>query len=52
MEFYSPPALQIVELVLMPPPTLNGGQGTLEFYVSEARQACQKVSFYNFQISI
>lgn len=40
--YYSPPSLHILELVMQPPPALNGGQGSLEFCVYAA-SASQKV---------
>jgi len=46
MSYYSPPALHIKELIMQPPPTLNGGQGSLEFTVFEGEHTSQKVIIY------
>ncbi|XP_077290591.1 phosphatase and tensin-like protein [Arctopsyche grandis] len=43
VSLYKPPTLLILELLMQPPPSLNGGQGSLEFSVLAAnRQSSQK----------
>lgn len=41
--YYSPPALHILELIMQPPPALNGGQGSLEFCIYADNNTSQKV---------